>query len=381
MQTGKDKPYHDLQNVYARHPLGAPESATFIEILKFYFEPEEAALAAKMGFEPEPEDVIAKRAGVRLEEASELLTKMSSKMFISGFRRPGGTRTFRLKIIVAGDGLFEIPFILREPSPDLERLADLWDQCFNDGFGAEFHSGGIAVSRALPAIKAPKENVLPFEDAVELLKKAPSPSLIPCSCRTAFRNCDDPIRVCMPLSEATPSPREDGTPVIDRHHFVGDLGRIRRVSVDEAVDSLKMASDAGLVHMTLNVQDDPWFICNCCSHACGLLRGVTQLGITHAVAPSSYWMTIEEDMCTGCELCVERCPVNAISMGEDNVAQVTHEKCLGCGVCQSVCGQGAMSLEKRDDLIFTPYKDDQELFMLVAEKKGLEYPVHHHAHV
>ena len=34
MQSGKDKPYHDLQKVYARHPLGAPESDTFIEILK-----------------------------------------------------------------------------------------------------------------------------------------------------------------------------------------------------------------------------------------------------------------------------------------------------------------------------------------------------------
>jgi hypothetical protein len=37
-----------------------------------------------------------------------------------------------------------------------------------------------------------------------------------------------------------------------------------------------------------------------------------------------------------------------------------------------------MSLQKRDSLIFTPYQDDRELFMLVAEKKGMEYPVHHH---
>jgi Na+-translocating ferredoxin:NAD+ oxidoreductase RNF subunit RnfB len=127
----------------------------------------------------------------------------------------------------------------------------------------------------------------------------------------------------------------------------------------------------------MNFKDDPWFICNCCRHACGLLRGVTELGITHAVAPSSFWMIIDEDMCSGCELCVERCPVGAISMQEDGVAQVTHEKCLGCGVCEVVCGQGAMSLQKRDDLIFNPYQDDRELFMLVAEKKGLEYPVQH----
>ena len=27
--VGNDKPYHDLQKVYARHPVGAPESETF----------------------------------------------------------------------------------------------------------------------------------------------------------------------------------------------------------------------------------------------------------------------------------------------------------------------------------------------------------------
>ena len=125
MTAAADKAYTDLWRTYASHPLGAPESKTLTEILKFYFEPEEAALAAKMSFQAEPEEVIARRAGMPLADASLLLTKMSSKMFIIGFRRPNGTRTFRLKIIAAGPGLFEIPFVIRDPSPDLERLGDL----------------------------------------------------------------------------------------------------------------------------------------------------------------------------------------------------------------------------------------------------------------
>ena len=107
MAISTEQPYQKLQRTYAGHVFGAPESQTFIDILKFYFEPEEATLAARMAFQPEPEAVIARRAGVPLEEASELLTKMSSKMFIIGFRRPDGTRTFRLKIIAAGDGEIE----------------------------------------------------------------------------------------------------------------------------------------------------------------------------------------------------------------------------------------------------------------------------------
>ncbi|GAG22899.1 unnamed protein product, partial [marine sediment metagenome] len=130
MQTGKDKPYHDLQKVYARHPFGAPESETFIEILKCYFDPDEARLAAAMTFEPEPEEVIARRAGVSPDEAAPILTKMAERFFVRGFRRPDGVRTFRLHILIAGTGLFEVPFLMRESSVDLERLADLWEKYY-----------------------------------------------------------------------------------------------------------------------------------------------------------------------------------------------------------------------------------------------------------
>ena len=377
MSPATDQAYHDLQRRYASHIFGAPQSETFIDILKFYFEPDEAALAARMAFQPETEEAIARRAGVRLEEASELLTRMSSKMFIIGFRRPDGTRTFRLKIIAAGDGLYEIPFILREPSPDLERLGDLWDQYFNESLGKEVHSGGIAISRTLPAIKAPKENVLPFEDAVELVKNAPAPAIIPCSCRTAFRNCDDPIRVCIPLSVGTPTPREDGTPVIDPHHFVGDVSRIRPAPVDEVVESLKMSADAGLVHLTMNFQDEPWFICNCCPHACALMRGLTTWKGVGAVAPSSFWSVLDGDLCNGCGNCEPRCPVDAIKMVDD-LPEISHELCLGCGQCTFVCAPDALSLQKRKDEILTPVQDDQQFFLTYARGKDAREEVHQH---
>ncbi len=377
VQAKKDKPYENLRRTYASHPFGAPESQTFIDILKFYFEPEEAALAANMSFHPEPEDVIAKRAGLSLEDASELLTKMSSKMFIIGFRRPDGTRTFRLRLIAAGPHLFEMPFILRDPSPDLERLGDLWDQYLDEGHGKDLHSGGIAISRTLPAIKAPKENVLAFEDAVEVVKNAPSPVIVPCSCRTAYRVCDDPIRVCIGLGPGTPSPQEDGTPVIDPHHFVGNMSRIRPAPVDEVVETLKLASDAGLVHMTMNFQDDPWFICNCCPHACGLLRGVTTYKGAGAVAPSSFWSVLDADLCNGCGSCEQRCPVDAITM-KDDLPEIEYELCLGCGQCTFVCAPDALRLEKREDKILTPPQDDQQFFLAYAQGKGMTYPVHTH---
>ncbi|MGB6837662.1 MAG: hypothetical protein WBF66_08165, partial [Dehalococcoidia bacterium] len=134
-QESGDRPYRQLAKVFAGHPIGAPETDTFIEILKFYFEPEEAHLAAHMGFDLEPEEVIAGRAGVSLDDASHLLTGMASKFFTRGVRRPDGVRVFRLPLVIPG--LFELPFVVRQPSPDLERLGKLWEKYFVEGWGQE----------------------------------------------------------------------------------------------------------------------------------------------------------------------------------------------------------------------------------------------------
>jgi ferredoxin len=370
-----DKPYRALQQLFARHPIGAPDTDTFIEILKFCYEPEEAHLAAHMTWDLEPEEVIAKRAGMSLDEAARLLTTMASKFFIRGVKRPDGVRVFRLPYILPG--LFEMPFAVRQPSPELDRLGDLWEKYFLEAWGRELHSGSIQLSRALPAIEAPKDRVVPYEDAVELVQKAPFVTLLPCMCRQAVRNCDDPLDVCMVFGQGFYGGDVPGQAVLDPAQMVS-IPRGRSVSVDEAVATLKLAANAGLVHTTLNAKDDFWLICNCCRHACHALRGITQLDIPHAVAPSSYWAVVDADLCNGCWACVDRCQVDAIEINEDMVAEIDYERCLGCGICTFVCAPDALRLEKRDDRVFTPAADANELFVMLGASKNRPYPVHHH---
>lgn len=50
---------------------------------------------------------------------------------------------------------------------------------------------------------------------------------------------------------------------------------------------------------------------------------------------------IDETKCTGCGICVNSCPVNAISM-VDGKAQIDEENCTNCGVCVSACPAGAI---------------------------------------
>jgi uncharacterized Fe-S center protein len=45
---------------------------------------------------------------------------------------------------------------------------------------------------------------------------------------------------------------------------------------------------------------------------------------------------ISASVCTGCRICLNWCPANAISM-QDKIAEIDPEKCIGCGECLTVC--------------------------------------------
>ena len=50
---------------------------------------------------------------------------------------------------------------------------------------------------------------------------------------------------------------------------------------------------------------------------------------------------IDEGKCTGCNVCVEKCSADAISM-EDEKAKINMQECIRCGICHSVCPQEAV---------------------------------------
>ncbi len=50
---------------------------------------------------------------------------------------------------------------------------------------------------------------------------------------------------------------------------------------------------------------------------------------------------VNEELCVGCGVCVEECPVDAISMAEE-VASINDEECIRCGRCHDVCPEDAV---------------------------------------
>ena len=54
--------------------------------------------------------------------------------------------------------------------------------------------------------------------------------------------------------------------------------------------------------------------------------------------------TVNEEQCSGCRICNDMCPFNAILFHEDRmVSEVNPALCQGCGTCVAACPAGAIS--------------------------------------
>ena len=50
---------------------------------------------------------------------------------------------------------------------------------------------------------------------------------------------------------------------------------------------------------------------------------------------------VKQEMCTGCSICVDECPVDAMSVS-DGKASIDEKNCIRCGHCHDVCPEEAV---------------------------------------
>lgn len=65
------------------------------------------------------------------------------------------------------------------------------------------------------------------------------------------------------------------------------------------------------------------------------------------LGPSKGEVIIDSLACQRCGVCVNKCPVDAMTLENDEI-RVDHDKCIFCGECQRICPTRAVELRPKD---------------------------------
>jgi Na+-translocating ferredoxin:NAD+ oxidoreductase RNF subunit RnfB len=336
--------YELLADELNKIPNGFPrtESGVELKLLAKLFNDEDAALASSLSMDPKSLQEIAEQNNLSEPEAKQRLIGMVKRGLIDIKREEGIGFTFHLIPFVVG-------FYERQNAKIDKEFAELFEQYYHESFHKTMLSEP-SVHRIIPLEKAiPVDiDVMPYEKASNYLDQAQSWGVLDCICRVQKKligqGCKHSVRNCLVFS---PKPG-----AFNRSEDIDTLTR------EEAMKVLADADREGLVHSVNNAQSEVYYVCNCCTCSCGVLRGMVEYGSENSIARSDFYAAVDPELCTGCESCIERCQFNAMNM-VDGICEVDRVACYGCGLCISSCETEALSLvQKSTEERVKPPADD-----------------------
>lgn len=353
--------YEKLRKLLHTAPYGFPKTkeGIEIEILKGFFSEKEAELAAILPVfmsdtPPVGAQTVADQLGRDVAEVERDLDALAKSCLV--YRNDqGGARSFALFPFTPG--IFE--FRSGNVTPELGKLIGRY--MYKEGtYEDEILKCKIPLTKVVPINKSLPSQVavLPYSDIVKAIEDSTSICVMPCSCRSATINlgegCGRPVETCMFLN--------------DFADYLNSVGAGRKVTKEEALEIFTKAEEAGCIHNTGNNQGALAGICSCCPCCCHPLQSLIKTQNPAALAKSDYLLTIDPDLCTGCETCIPRCCFTALRM-ENEIVAVDRERCVGCGACVYTCPTEALGMQAMLQEDITTPKDFQELWNTIGWKK------------
>ena len=345
--------YRNLREFLDKLPGGFPETPTGVEIklLKKLFSPEQAELAVELRREPEECSAIAARTGISEDILSERLEEMARKGLI--FRtRKGDRPLYNAEQFIIG--IYEFQAMNKDPE-----FYDLFEQ-YLPYLGLSLSGVKTPMMRYIPIESAltPETEIATYDRVRDLISGESVIAVQQCICKQTQgfqgNECPKPQEVCFGFGEFA--------------QFIIDNGMGREITRDEAFAILKRAEDEGLVLGLPNAQKLS-FLCCCCSCCCPNLRFSKRAERPVDMVFSNHRAEIDPELCTSCDVCVERCQMEAI-LADGATTEILEGRCIGCGLCVSSCPEDAITLKVKEG-VEAPPKDFKEVFDRVASERGL----------
>jgi ferredoxin len=312
-------------------------------------------------------DQLVAASGLSAEKIQQLTASLARKGLLFNQPNSAGVMVYRILPLMLV-GLMEYKFMVElTGSQEEKRLATLFEKLLaelrdqiQDNYDAlsPLFSSAPAVDRTVPArlaedgrpikiiavgktLSVAEEFVVPSQTVEEIINKFDDIAVGYCFCRQRRSLLGDPCNTGAPTLNCFTFGKSA------RH--TAAQGFAKKVSKQEALEIMQAAEKAGLIHKAFHPgsrESSPeTSICNCCKDCCDTL-GLWRNGTLPLINSTFYLSVIDPQACTGCGICVERCPTDAISLNEAGWAQRDESACLGCGVCSRFCPEEAIALKE-----------------------------------
>ena len=329
-------------------------SVEFTAVAKELFTPEQAEIACSMPIKPVTvAELAAMKPGVDVSRLGDELEEMAVRGLIQVIES-NGRKEYELLAFMPS--IYELQFLKGQSDERTKRLFELLLTYLGALKNLRSQTGSAvkpemeAISTGVPDSGATRVipvgktlNVLPlimtYDDMMAFIDTETYIAAGTCACRHGGellgKPCDKPKdNMCMIFGEPAKA--------------AASYGFVPILSKDEARHIVEQAEEAGLVHQyTNNKGMGVEYVCNCCGCHCLALRPIIRSPLPSQMITSDWITRIEDDACSGCGVCIDRCWVKALKMGGD-IAVVDTNRCIGCGLCKYVCPTDAIKMVRRD---------------------------------
>ncbi len=356
----------DIYKKLAEHidhmPVAYPatESGVELRILKHLFTPEEAEIALSLSALPESIDKIYKRVrktGISREKLVETLDGLVAKGAILGgklFKSKGKGKFYSKAQLAIGMHEFQVNRMTKQYAKDIKQYKD-------EAFSEAFVTPKTSQMRTIPikSCVTPERHIGNYDDIRQIVMEVNGEiAVMNCVCGQVKAELGEPciqsesLERCITFNEVA--------------EFMIELGIAHSITKEKCLEILNKGETEGLVLQPENAQK-PSFVCSCCSCCCGVFYDLKKFP-----RPAEYWHTnyfaqVDVEACEGCKKCVERCPMEAVSI-EDEISVVNLDRCIGCGLCTSTCPSNAINLKKKSRET-APAKDHDSLYRKIMMER------------
>ena len=344
-------------------PLATPKHRKIIKLMKIFWNEEEIKILSH--FEPADQYTSLRQLEERTGTPKDEIKKILRRPLITGTISRKGAK-YGLEPILPG--IFERYFQRsRDTEENLKKAASLYRALMKElaPQGNLVNDKDWKLFRPLLPLESDEKLIeinkdfdvqsqtLPYESVKNLIDNNDQFAVITCQCRHIAELTGEPCEVA--TAEMGCFIAGPGAQMM----VAGGILGARSLNKEEAIEFIKETEKRGLVHNTVYDagNESSTFVCNCCGCHCGVLYP-PKLFNRRGAYQSNYSPKWDNDLCTKCEICMKKCPQEAIyhkfpleSDSSDEQMVLREELCIGCGICSVNCPNDALKMVKVRDVI------------------------------